>query len=164
MIKGPQCTVRGWDQFHQYLMSLYPNPMKIIFVLIFSRSHFVYANERRRYIVTSSLIGWAHIQNDPWFSPMITSVTKWWPHQMETFSALLALCAGNSPVAGEFPSQRPVTRSFGVFFDLRLNKRLSKQSRRHRTHYGVIVMFPRSHECLSYNNKMYFTKLHIRVS
>ena len=28
---------------------------------------------------------------------------------------------------GEFPTQRPVTRSFAVFFDLRLNKRLSKQ-------------------------------------
>ena len=47
---------------------------------------------------------------------------------METFSALLAICAGNSPVIGEFPSQRPVTRSFDVFFDLRLNKHLSKQS------------------------------------
>ena len=46
---------------------------------------------------------------------------------METFSALLALCAGNSPVSGEFPTQRPVTRSFDVFFDLCLNKRLSKQ-------------------------------------
>ena len=46
---------------------------------------------------------------------------------METFSALLAICAGNSPVTGEFPAQRPVTRSFDVFFDLRLNKRLSKQ-------------------------------------
>ena len=52
----------------------------------------------------------------------------WWRHQMETFSALLVLCAGNSPVAGEFPAQRPVTRSFVAFFDLRLNKRLSKQS------------------------------------
>ena len=47
---------------------------------------------------------------------------------METFSALLAICAGNSPVTGEFPAQRSVTRSFDVFFDLRLNKRLSKQS------------------------------------
>ena len=47
-------------------------------------------------------------------------------HQMETFSALLALCAGNSPVIDEIPSQRPVTRSFDVFFHLRLNKRLSK--------------------------------------
>ena len=35
--------------------------------------------------------------------------------------------AGNSPVTSEFPSQRPVTQSFDVFFDLRLNKRLSKQ-------------------------------------
>ena len=49
---------------------------------------------------------------------------------METFCALLVLCARNSPVTGELPSQRPVTRSFAVFFDLRLNKRLSKQSRR----------------------------------
>ena len=47
---------------------------------------------------------------------------------METFSALLAICAGNSPVPGEFPTQRPVTRSFDVYFDLRPNKRLSKQS------------------------------------
>ena len=45
---------------------------------------------------------------------------------MKTFSALLAICAGNSPVTGEFPSQRPVTWSFDFF--LRLNKRLSKQS------------------------------------
>ena len=51
-----------------------------------------------------------------------------WRHQMETFSALLAICVVNSPVPGEFPAQRPVTRSFDVFFDLRLNKRLSKQS------------------------------------
>ena len=48
---------------------------------------------------------------------------------METFSVLLAICGGNSPVTGEFPAQRPVTRSFDVFFDLRLNKRLSKQWR-----------------------------------
>ena len=41
------------------------------------------------------------------------------------FFALLAICAGNS---GEFPTQRPVTRSFDVYFDLRPNKRLSKQS------------------------------------
>ena len=47
-------------------------------------------------------------------------MAKWWRHQMETFSAL--------SVTGEFPAQRPVTRSFDVFFDLRLNKRLGKQS------------------------------------
>ena len=47
---------------------------------------------------------------------------------METFSALLAICAGNSPASGEFPAQRPVTRRFDVFFGLCLNKRLRKQS------------------------------------
>ena len=47
---------------------------------------------------------------------------------MKTFSTLLAICAGNSPVTGEFPAQRAVTRSFDVFFDLHLNKRFSKQS------------------------------------
>ena len=50
----------------------------------------------------------------------------WWRHEMETFSALLAMCAGNSPVAGEFPAQSPATRSFDVFFDLYLKKRLNK--------------------------------------
>ena len=52
----------------------------------------------------------------------------WWRHQMETFSALLAICAGNSPVPCEFPTQGPVTHNFDVYFDLRPNKRLSKQS------------------------------------
>ena len=56
--------------------------------------------------------------------------TRVWRHQMEAFPALLALYVGNSPVTGEFLSQRPVTRSFDVFFDLRLSKRLGKQSQR----------------------------------
>ena len=63
----------------------------------------------------------------PWHEQPCDQIT-WWRHQMETFSALLAICAGNSPVTGEFPAQRPATRSFDVFFDLRLNKRLSKLS------------------------------------
>ena len=61
---------------------------------------------------------------------------------METFSALLAICAGNSPVSGEFPAQRPVTRSFDVFFDVRVwvNTREAGHLRRYRIHYDVIVM------------------------
>ena len=47
---------------------------------------------------------------------------------METLSVLLAFCAGNSPVTGEFPAQRPVTWTIGILFDLRLDKRLNKQS------------------------------------
>ena len=53
-----------------------------------------------------------------------------WRHQMETFSALLAICAGNSPAPGEFPTQRPVTRSFRQAGDLR----------RYRAHYDVTLM------------------------
>ena len=73
------------------------------------------------------------IQSSVKFVPMDSVESKqprvpWWRHPMETFSALLALC--DSPSSGEFPSKRPMTRSFDVFFDLRLNKRLSKQSRR----------------------------------
>ena len=60
-----------------------------------------------------------------WWHPYYWS--PWWRHQMEIFSSLLAICAGSSPVTGEFPAQRPVTRNFDVFFDPRLNKRLSKQ-------------------------------------
>ena len=66
---------------------------------------------------------------------------------MVTFSVLLALRAGNSPVSGEFLAQKPVTRSFDVFFDIRLSKRLGKQLdrmagdlRRPRAHYDVSVM------------------------
>ena len=82
---------------------------------------------------------------------------SWWRHKMETFSALLALCAGNSPTTGEFSSQRPVTQSFDVFFDLRLNKRLSKQwwcrwfetpSRPLWRHCNAIVQMSTIHFCL----------------
>ena len=71
---------------------------------------------------------------------------------MEAFSALLVLCAGNSPVTGEFPSQKPVTRSFDVFFDLRPNKRSSNNGeagdlKRHYAHYDVTVMDLSRAEC-----------------
>ena len=56
----------------------------------------------------------------------ITAVPRdsisWWRHQMETFSALLVICAEISPVTDEFPTQRQVKWSFDVFFDLHLNK------------------------------------------
>ena len=69
-----------------------------------------------------------------------------WCHEMETFSALLAICAGNSLVTGEFPAQRPVMRSFDVFFDLRwinggVNNGEAGDLRHHRAHYDVTVMW-----------------------
>ena len=56
---------------------------------------------------------------------------------------------GNPPVTDGFPSQRPVTRSFDVLFDLRLKKKTVKKPqdnrdagdlRRHGAHYDVTVM------------------------
>ena len=67
-----------------------------------------------------------HVQMRAWRVIQTTIIIiSWWRHQMETFSALLAICAGNSPVPGDFPAQRQVTRSFDVFFDLRLNNKQS---------------------------------------
>ena len=85
-----------------------------------------------------------------WSFVMQKASPSWWRLQMETFSALLALCAGNSPVTCEFAAQRPVTRSFGVFFDLRLNKRLSEagELRCQLAHYDVIVMIPWRHHII----------------
>ena len=72
---------------------------------------------------------WTHTKVSPICHHMMTTLEvssmTWWRHQIETFSALLAICAGNSPVPGEFPA---VTPSFHVFFELCLNKPLSKQS------------------------------------
>ena len=60
---------------------------------------------------------------------------------METFSALLAICVGNSPVTGEFPSQRPVTRKFDVFrTNGWVNNPEAGDLRRHRAHYDVTAV------------------------
>ena len=65
---------------------------------------------------------------------------------METISALLAICVGNSPVSGEFRTQRPVMLNFDVFFDLRLNNGWVNNGeagdlRRYRAHSDVNVMW-----------------------
>ena len=63
------------------------------------------------------------------YIPWIMDTARW-RHQKETFTALLALCVGKPTATGGFLLQRPVTRSFDVFFDLRLNKWMSKQPKR----------------------------------
>ena len=70
---------------------------------------------------------------------MYTRVTRW-RHKMETFSTLLAIYAGNSPVSGEFPSQRPVTRSFHARINDWVNNREAGDLRCRRAHYDVTVM------------------------
>ena len=66
---------------------------------------------------------------------------SWWRHQMETISALLAICAGSSPVPCEFPAQRPVTRRFDVFWiNGWVNTSEACDLRRNRAHYDVIII------------------------
>ena len=74
---------------------------------------------------------------------------------METFSVLLAPCAGFLPVTGEFPSQRARKAGFAVFFDVSLTKWLHKQLRagdlrRHDGHCDVTVMTWRRQAMLTY--------------
>ena len=89
----------------------------------------------------------------------------WWHHQMETSSALLAICGGNSPVTGEFPTQRPVTQSLKFSLSCaRINGWVSNceagDLRRHRTHYGVTVMI-----CtLAVRHCFFYRRLLIKIS
>ena len=94
---------------------------------------FVYENVYEHVVCEMAAIlsrrRWAKIKPNYNKTQLNVGIVKhaWWRHQMETFSALLAICAGNSPVPGEFPAQKPVTQSFDVLFDPGLNKQLSKQ-------------------------------------
>ena len=132
----------------QYSYSVYVTLWNIESPCMLSSCHFSMdissKNTRRPQSHAQNWINWFHTSNVILMKLIILSTnssqvvpyrihascenSSWWRHQMETFSALLAICAGNSPVPGEVPAQRPVTRSFGVFLDLRLNKRWSKQS------------------------------------
>ena len=74
-----------------------------------------------------------------------TEAFTWWRHQNGNILRVTGPLWGESNVTGGFPSQRPVTWSFDVFFDFRLNKRLNKNRdagdlKRHRAHYDVTVM------------------------
>ena len=72
----------------------------------------------------------------------------WWRHHMETFSALLALCAGKSPVTTESSSQRKASDAELWRFTLIcawtngwVNDGDAGDLRRHRAHYDVTVMW-----------------------
>ena len=76
----------------------------------------------------------------------VFSKSSWWRHQMESFSALLALCAANSPVPVNSP-HKGQWRGALMFSLIRawmnlVNNREAGDLRRHRGHYDVIVMLP----------------------
>ena len=50
-------------------------------------------------VLPAMMTSWAYV------IPVRISTVSWWRHQIETFSAYLAICAGNSPVPGKFPAQ-----------------------------------------------------------
>ena len=115
----PILTCAGVENIYN-VKSLQQSPIKQDIAQIITLTNGKYRT-RRHFITLVELPRWAFVV---WYfrgCKKYSSFT-WWCHQMETFSVILALCVGNSPVASEFPSQRPVTRSFDVFFDLRLNK------------------------------------------
>ena len=73
--------------------------------------------------------------------------TPWWRHQMEIFSALLAICAGNSPVPVNSPHKGQwrgalMFTLICVRINGWVNNRETDDLRRNRGHYGVIVMPP----------------------
>ena len=79
--------------------------------------------------------------------------------QIASFHSTIS--AGNSPVTGEFPAQMLVTRSFDVFFDLRLNKRWVNNRgavdlRRDRAYYDdtvkMEIWLPSSPRCIQISN------------
>ena len=90
---------------------LNPNPV----------SHYQILSLHYKNMLTS---GWIRVNPALMLPPF-----SWWRHRLEAFSALLALCAGKTPVSGELPAQRPVARGFDAFFGLCLIKQLSKHSR-----------------------------------
>ena len=97
------------------------------------------------FLLTREIATWESQRSSSAIGLSAVSSSSWSRHEMETFSALWAICAGNSPVPGEFPAERPVTRSFNVFFDQRLkngwvNNLEAGDVRRYRAHYDVIVI------------------------
>ena len=89
--------------------------------------------------ITVVMVGWKQMGGK--------ASQSWWRHEMEIFSAILALCEGNPPVTGGFPSERASNAGFGVFCDVSLHKRLHKQSsandlRRPDDHCDVTAMVP----------------------
>ena len=126
--EGNLCVLNKYNQgldFISFPTKLVAIQSIIIMLIVLSCLYWNHA-----VIYTNILQAYFTATGDILASPKFRQINleTWWRHQMETFSALLALCAGKSPVSGEFPSQRPLTRSFDDFLDLRLNKRLSKQS------------------------------------
>ena len=101
----------------------------------------------------------ASVNRNPMFPKSPSGVPlSWWRHQMETFSALLALCAVNSPVPVSSPHKGQwrgalMFSLISVWINGWVNNREAGDLRRHRGHYDVTVM---SRCCLGLNQITWF--------
>ena len=111
---------------------------------------------------TSPLGQWDIVWNDNRWIPLkrgqqrgkgFHTITSWWRHQMETFSALLALGGGNSPITGEFTKASDAEcwcfLWSAPWINGWVNTRNAGDLRRKRAHYDIIVMFIRMFSCLT---------------
>ena len=95
-------------------------------------------------------------------------IDSWRRHQMETFSALLALCAGNSLVTGEIPAKWPVTRSLDVsvicaWINGWVNDREAGDLRHHRAHYNVTLIWTQASMTIEFDIGHDLEKWGIRI-
>ena len=119
--------------------------VKAIKVSVSARTHCICSfsfhclvNDRKRTLVINLSIRW-DVDSMPLLG--LSADSTWWSHRMEILSALLASCSGNSPVTGQFPAQRPVTRSFNVVWTNSIANNGDAGDRRgHCAHYDVTVM------------------------
>ena len=144
-----QVMNRHWTATTHYLTQGWPPPLMQICV---TRPQWVNLLLYRRYSQPIYLVHVANVfdfsddqiysQHD---SPLPTTYT-WWRHQMETFSALLTLCAGNSPVPVNSPHKGQwrgaLMFSFiCVWINDWVNNREASDLRRHISHYDVTVLW-----------------------
>ena len=82
----------------------------------------------------------------------VREIASWCRHQMETFSALLAICGGihqspvNSPHIGQWRGALMFTLRICARINGWVNNREAGDLRRYRHHYDVFVMFPMCHD------------------
>ena len=68
------------------------------------------------------------------------SLSSWWRNQMETFSVLLAFCAGNSPHKGQWRGALMFSL-ICAWINGWINNHEAGDLGRHRAHYDFIVMY-----------------------
>ena len=130
LVKGASKILgaHNWNSYHSTVNLMVQSGHNFEHI---TTAHHIFAPERRLFdgfILNTWIVG--ETDHHHYHQYLKTSIQMLIINSMLTFSAfILAICAGNSPVTGELPAQKPATWSFDVFFYIRMNKWLSKQLR-----------------------------------